>query len=402
MPRVGWRKPVSGRRMSDLISIGLLTRVFPAGVVDEVIAVAGRTEQRCRTLPARVVAYFTLAMALHADGSYEDVFADLTDGLSWAGGWEDEYPIPSASAIFQARVRLGAAPLQALFRRVAVPLARPQWQGSWLCGRRLLAIDGTTLQVADTAANEEAFGRPGAPRGERAAFPQARLVAVAECGTHAILDAAVGRYGDGEQTLAAELLDRLGPGVVLMADRGFYGFGYWQRAAATGADLLWRVKKHIKPTLVETLEDGTWIGEIRQSRGTGWRQSTPMRVRVIDYEVSAEGMEGKSEKYRLLTTLVDPKQAPAVELMAAYRNRWEIESVFDEFKTHQRGAGQVLRSKSGELVVQELWGYLCTHYAIRVLMADTATYAGQDPGRVSFVKALNHCRRSVTQGNFFP
>lgn len=400
MPRSGWKKPESDRRLSDLVSVGLLTRVFPAEVVDEVIAAAGRTQVRHRALPARVMAYFSIGMALYSEGSYEDVFAELTDGLSWASGWRQSFPMPSKSAIFQARARLGFEPVQELFVRVAKPLAGPETPGSWLADRRLLAIDGTCLDVSDTAANAEFFGRPGSSRGEQSAFPQARVVAVAECGTHAILDAAVGPCSTSEIELSRQLVGKLGPKTLLVADRNFYGFRLWQQAAATDADLLWRVGKNLKPRHLQTLTDGSWLAQIKPSSGPGWRQAAPMTVRVIDYTID-DGRDNP-EHYRLLTTLMDPDEAPAEDLAAAYTHRWEIETTFDELKTHQRGPRAVLRSKAPDLVQQEIWGHLCCHYAIRTLMADTAQHAGRDPDRVSFVKALRIARRSVTQGSFSP
>src|SRR5680860_61994 len=220
MPRSGQLKPVSDRRLSDLVSVGLLTRVFPADLVDEVIAGTGRTEQRHRALPARVMAYFSIAMALYSDGSYEDVMAQVTDGLSWSSDWAQSYVVPSKSGIFQARVRLGPEPVEALFRRVAKPLAEPEAPGGWLAGRRLMAIDGTCLDVADTPANDEFFGRAGVNKGERAAFPLARVVGLAECGTHAVIDAEVGPYTTSEVALAGPLVDRLGPGMLVLVDRG--------------------------------------------------------------------------------------------------------------------------------------------------------------------------------------
>ncbi|HEY5222586.1 MAG TPA: IS4 family transposase [Microbacteriaceae bacterium] len=400
MPRSGWKKPESDRRLSDLISVGLLTRVFPAEVVDEVIAAAGRTQVRHRALPARVMAYFSIGMALYSDGSYEDVFAELTDGLAWASGWRQAFPTPSKSAIFQARARLGSVPMRELFARVAKPLAGPDTPCSWLAGRRLLAIDGTCLDVSDTVANTDFFGRPGTGRGERSAFPQARLVAVAECGTHAILHAAIGPCSTSELELSRGVIGRMGPGTILMADRGFYGFRLWRQAAATGADLLWRVGKNLKPSHVETLADGSWLAQVAPSSGPGWRKEAPMTVRVIDYAID-DGRDN-AERYRLVTTLLDPDQAPAEELAAAYSHRWEIESTFDELKTHQRGPRAVLRSKAPDLVHQEIWGHLCCHYAIRTLMVDTAVHAGRDPDRVSFIKALRIARRSTTQGSFSP
>ena len=397
MPRAGWKRPESERRLSDLVSVGVLTRTFPPAVVDEVIAEVGRTELRHRSLPARVMAYFSIGMALHAEGSYGDVLSLLTDGLAWAAD-EEPVKLPSKSAIFQARARLGAEPVQALFRRVAAPLSERGAAGAWLAGRRLVAIDGTCLDVADTAENAGFFGRPGVNKGEHAAFPQARLVALAECGTHVMFDAAVGPYTTAENTLAGELIDRLEPGMVVLADRGFCGFPLWSRAVATGADLVWRAMANMKPQHRQTLEDGSWLAELRPSGNAG-RHADPLVIRVIDYQID----DGRSndQTYRLFTTIVDPDDASAIDLALAYAQRWEIEGAFDELKVHQRGARTVLRSKSPDLVLQEIWGHLCCHYAIRTLMWEAADHAAVDPDRVSFVAALRIARRSIAAARDF-
>jgi Insertion element 4 transposase N-terminal/Transposase DDE domain len=403
MPRAGWKKPESDRRLSDLVSVGVLTRVFPPGLVDEVIAGAGRTEQRHRALPARVMAYFSIGMALYSEGSYEDVLAQLTDGLSWASGWQELYSPPSKSAIFQARARLGSEPLAALFERVARPIGGEATPGVWLAGRRLVAVDGTCLDVADTAANAEYFGRPGVNKGEQAAFPQARVVGLAECGTHAVFAAQVGRYSQSEATLTESLLERLEQGMLLLADRGFFSYALWRKAIGTGADLLWRVrtdKAGPKPTHVEDLPDGSWLAHLRRTTPAAARREEPMLVRVVDYTVG-DGREN-STTYRLFTTLLNPAEVPAVDLAAAYTQRWEIELTYDELKTHQRGPRTVLRSKSPELVLQEIWGHLCCHYAIRSLMADAATHSGRDPDRVSFVAALRITRQTLAHPGDFP
>ncbi|MFT4127580.1 MAG: IS4 family transposase [Gordonia sp. (in: high G+C Gram-positive bacteria)] len=398
MPRAGWKKPQSDRRLSDLVSVGVLTRVFPPDVVDEVIAAAGRTQVRSRALPARVMAYFSIGMALYAEGSYEDVLSQLTDGLSWASGWEEQYRLPGKSAIFQARERLGSAPLKGLFTRVAKPIGEADTPGVWLAGRRLVAVDGMCLDVADTAVNDAYFGRPGVSKGERSAFPQARLVALAECGTHALFAAEVGAYSQSEGELSEGLLAGLTSGMVLLADRGFFSYDLWRNVSGTGSDLLWRVQTGAtgpKPVHVDDLEDGSWLGYL-SPRGQG-----QMPVRVVDYEID-DGRENPT-RYRLLTTLTDPAEVSATELAAAYTQRWEIELVFDELKTHQRGPRTVLRSKSPDLVLQEIWGHLCCHFAIRSLMADAATHAGRDPDRVSFVAALRIIRQSIAhQGDFPP
>ena len=389
---------MSERRLSDLVSVGVLTRTFSSAVVDEVIAEAGRKEQRHRSLPARTMAYFAVGMALHSEGSYEDVLGLLTDGLSWAESGTEPVRLPSKSAISQARERLGFEPLKALFDRVAQPLANSDTPGSFLAGRRMVAIDGTTFDVADTVVNDGFFGRPGVMKGERSAFPQARVVALAECGTHAIFDAEIGPYTTSERVLSKPLIDRLEPGMVLLADRGFTGFALWQQAAATGADLLWRAKSNVHPRQIEVFDDGSWLGELRANNSK--LNTEAVIVRVVDYHVD-DGRGADAGPFRLFTTLVDPDAVTATELAAAYAQRWEIESAFDELKTHQRGARTVLRSKSPDLVLQEIWGHLCCHFAIRTLMWEAADHARVDPDRVSFVAALRIVRRSLSAARDF-
>ena len=397
MARVGQLKPVSVRRLSDLVSVGVLCRVFPPDVVDEVIALCGRREQRHRSLPARTMAYFAIGMALHSDGSYEDVMALMTDGLAWVDGG-NPVKLPSKSAIFQARERLGAEPLKVLFDRVARPLAVESTPGAWLAGRRLVAIDGTTLDVADTDANDEFFGRPGVSKGERSAFPQARVVALTECSTHAIFDAEIGPYTTSELAMSKVLVDRLDAGMVLLADRGFTGFELWQQAVAAGADLIWRAKSNVKPRRIETLDDGSWLAEMRRKNSE--LDTEHIVIRVVEYSID-DGRGTEMGPFRLFTTLLDPTEVSAVELADSYRQRWEIESAFDELKTHQRGSKVVLRSKSPALVAQEIWGHLCCHFAIRTLMFEAAHDGGVDPDRVSFTAALNISRRTLSSARGF-
>ena len=354
------------------------------------------------------MAYFSIGMALYSEGSYEDVLAQLTDGLSWASGWQESYTPPSKSAIFQARARLGSEPLAALFARVATPIGTAAMPGVWLAGRRLVAIDGMCLDVADTVVNAEHFGRPGVNKGEQAAFPQARVVALAECGTHAVFAAKIGTYSQSEATLTEGLLNRLEPGMLLTADRGFFSYALWRKAIGTGADLLWRIrtdKAGPKPMHVQDLPDGSWLAHLRQTHSAAVRRAKPMLIRVIDYTIE-DGRQNESRTnptaYRLFTTILDPGEVSAADLAAAYTQRWEIEVTFDELKTHQRGPRTVLRSKSPDLVLQEIWGHLCCHYAIRSLMAEAATHSGHDPDRVSFVAALRITRQTLAHPGAFP
>jgi hypothetical protein len=398
--------------LSDLVSVGVLTRVFPPSLVDEVVAAAGRREQRTRSLPARTMAYFAIGLALHADGSYEDVLSQISDGLAWGARWPASggggslvVPKPPGKpAIFAARQRLGFEPVRALFERVARPLAGEGTVGAWLAGRRLMAVDAFCLDLPDTPVNEEFFGRPGTSKGEKAAFPMARVMGLGECSTHAVVAAQVGGYKESEGVLLGRLLGSFRPGMLVLGDRGMFSYQLWQQASATDADLLWRVQtgsKGPKPVFDRELPDGSWLGWLKAGSGPR-RKLEPMLVRVLDYGI--DDGRANPETYRLFTTLLDPQEAPATHLAAAYRDRWELESTFDELKTHQRGPKAILRSQSPNLVLQEIWGHLCCHYALRALMFDAAATAGIDPDRVSFVAALRITRQSLagTQGGFSP
>ena len=397
MPRAGQVKPPTDERLSDRIAIGVLTRTIPPELVDEVIAATDTGEVRKRLLPARVVVYFVLAMCLFSGQGYEEVARLLTEGLAWARRWRGRWEVPSTAAISRARARLGVDPLTLLFGRVCRPLATEQTRGAFYRSWRLVAVDGTTLDVPDTPGNVEAFGRPGSSRGEgKGAFPQIRVAALAECGTHAMFAAATGPLATHETTLARRLFASLSAGMLLIADRGFAGFDLWIEAAATDADLLWRVKTNAVLPVVQMLADGSYLSQIAAARDR--KRTNPATVRVIEYT-----LVGQDTVYRLITTILDPQQAPAVELAALYSQRWEIETALDEIKTHQRGPGLVLRSRHPDGVEQEVYGFLLVHYAIRELMWQAAHQADEDPDRISFTRTLNLVRRQIhTQAAFSP
>jgi Insertion element 4 transposase N-terminal/Transposase DDE domain len=386
-------------RLSDRVAIGLLTRVFPPVVVDAAVAAAGRGEVRSRLLPARLTVYYVLAMCLFSGQGYEEVMRLLVGGLEWLGRWRRAWTVPSTAAIAKARARLGPGPLRELFERVAVPLATASTQGSWYRGLRVVSMDGTTLDLADTAENEARFGRPGSSRGEgRSAFPQVRLVGLGECGTHAVFAAALGPFASSEKTLAIGVLPRLQRDMLLLADRGFLSYELWQAAAAAGAQLLWRASATFTLPALELLPDGSYLSRLVPGKGTGPRKAgaEPVTVRVIEYVID-DGRAPQGERYRLVTTLTGPDTAPAAELAELYSQRWEFENALDELKTHQRGAKVVLRSRSPDGVEQETWGFLLVHWAIRELMHTAALDAEVDPDRVSFTRALNLTRRTVTE-----
>jgi Insertion element 4 transposase N-terminal/Transposase DDE domain len=401
-----------GGRLTDRIGLGVLTRLVDRDLIDEVLAQTGRCEQRKRLLPARVVVYYVMALCLFFGDSYEEVMRLLVDGLQALGSWRKTWTVPTTSAITQARKRLGPEPLRVLFDRVATPCARPGHPGAWLAGRRLMAIDGFVLDVPDTPSNSEEFGRSGGERNP-APFPQAHLVGLGECGTHAIVAAEVGSWHANERKLAEGLVTAFEPGMLVIADRGFYGFRLWQAAAATGADLLWRMPAGPHLPVVRMLPDGSYESflldpKVRGRRATqrhrgsaALEQPSGPAVRVVEYEVT--NRDGSGELFCLITTIMDSDEASAPELAAAYAHRWEFESSLDEIKTHQRGRGAVLRSQSSAMVKQEIWALLLTHYAVRQLMAEAAEQADLDPDRLSFMRSLRVIRRQVTnQAGFSP
>jgi hypothetical protein len=337
-------------------------------------------------------------MCLFFGQGYEEVARLLTEGLGWARGWRGSWQVPTTAAITRARARLGPEPVKALFAAVCRPVATAETVGAFYRGWRLVAVDGTTFDLPDTVSNVDFFGRPGSTRGSgKGAYPQARVAAVAECGTHAVFAATTGPLSIHETVLARRLFGALSPGMLLLADRGFLGFDLWREAAVTGADLLWRVKSSAVLPVIEQLPDGSYLSHIYASRDRN-RHADPITVRAVEYT-----MPGQSTVYRLITTILDPAQAPALDLAALYTQRWEIETSLDELKTHQGQPGMVLRSQTPAGVEQEIYGFLLVHYAIRHLMHHAATSADLDPDRVSFTRTLRLVRRQVTaQAAFSP
>jgi len=406
VPRAGWVKPESDQRLSDHISLGVLTRVFPSELVDQILAECGRLERRHRLLPARVVVYYVLGLALFSSSSYEEVMRMLVSGHSWASGWAQEWTVPTKAALFQARKRLGPEPLQQLYSRVAKPLAAEGVPGDFYRAWHLVSMDGLCLDLPDTQANLERFGRPPSSRGDGrgGAFPQVRVLGLAECGSHAIVDAAIGAYKTGEQTLAEQILRSLRPGMLLLADRGFFSCTLWDKARASGADLLWRIKSNAVLPVETRYPDGSFASHVYPGTKARRNHTDGIAVRVIEYRLTAtvaDNTKPPAESdsaaaiYRLLTTITDPAAAPAADLAELYTQRWEIETAFGELKTHQRGPRVVLRSKLPDGVLQEVYGYLCVHYAIRWLMHSVATDSGRDPDRLSFTRSLRAARRTT-------
>jgi hypothetical protein len=397
--------------------LGVLTYVVPADLVEEAVGDGLAWEMRLRSLPARVTVYFVLGLCLFTGTGYGGVFLQVTSGLGLVS--------PATTALSAARRRLGDKPLQALFGRLRSALSPGRAPWSHVAGLLVVAWDGTSITLADTAANAAAFGRPGSGAAKKnkhsaAAAPQARLVALVACGTRAVLDAAFGPCrgsGTGERALAGQLVGSLRAGLLLLADKGFYSYRLWNAAAGTGAALLWRVKDSMPLPVARQLPDGSWLAHVndpaavaRRARRNGARRrrgstlppdTGPLpgiTVRVIDYVVTVGHHDGSTQasRYRLITTLCDYRRYPAGMLAAAYARRWAIETGWREIKTYLRGTGRPLRGQTPDLARQELWALLAVYQALRVLITRAAAGAGIDPGRISFTAALGAARRSTT------
>lgn len=408
----GWSSSV-GRLLTG-VGGGVLARQIPPGLVDEVLEITGRSQRRFRALPARLGVYFVLALCLFSGSGYASVIATLVAGRRdrlEAAGWR----LPSSTALTKLRRRLGAAPFELLFRRLSGSWPSLRTPGSHAFGLLLVAWDGTNLDLADSPGNAEAFGRPSCKKGE-AGYPQSRAVVLITCGSRRIIDAVFGTYRSGERALAEQLLPALKVGMLLLADRGYPGYRLWCAAQATGADLLWRVPADRHLPVQRVLPDGSYLSRLtdpadshRQAnkrarcRKAGHAPPAPLAprgpvVRVVEAVITVRTDDGtvRTGHYRLVTTLLDPRLAPAQELAATYARRSAVETGFREIKTYLRGSHRALRATDPEVARQELWAYLIVYQAIRLIICHAAL-RGEDlePARISFTAARDAVRNSI-------
>jgi hypothetical protein len=404
----GWLSP-RGRVLSRL-GPGVLSFAVPPGLVDEAVADGLAWEVRLRALPARLVVYFTLGLCLFSGQPYASVLRSLARGLEAelsGAGWR----APAATALTAARRRVGERPLESLFRRACSALSPGRDPWSLVCGLLAVAWDGTTLAAQASEANVAAFGRLSGH------YPLLRLVTLAACGTRGLLDAACGPVrgkGSGERDLAAGMLGSLRAGMLLLADRGFYSWALWNAAAGTGAGLLWRISASQHLPVVRALPDGSWLSRIEDpaAKGNRFRKNGKRRragkpqdrsplpgvtVRVVEFTLAVTGDDGRTrtQRYRMITTLLDHRAFPAADLATGYARRWGIELSYRELKTTLRGPGGLLSGRTPDLARQHLWAYLVTYQAVRALIARAAAARGLDPARLSFTAALRAARASV-------
>jgi len=382
-------------KFSSALRVDALSQVIPTTAITQVIAQEGVGEIRERRLTAVLTVWLVIALHLFPTVAISGVFRKLARGLRLL--WPDpEVPLPSDSALAYRRQQLGARPLVALFKQVCHPIATPQTRGAFLFGLRLMAIDGTSEDLPDTAANAKAFGRHTSARGA-SAFPQLQGVYLAECGTHVVVDAGFWPCHTSERLGGFRLLRSVTRGMLLMWDRGFHDFDMVVAARQRGAHMLGRLPSHVKPLPLRTLADGSVLAYLLPADDARRRRGVRILVRIITYTITDPALPGYGEEHRLITTLLNPRLAPAHELACAYHERWEIELVIDEIDTHQRLVGRTLRSLTPVGVIQELYGILLAHYAVRVLMHAAALKVDVDVDRLSFVHALEIVRDAVPE-----
>lgn len=378
------------------VSIGSLSKFFPQREIEAILESSGQAGKRRRKLPALDLMYYLIALGLHASEGCRSVLRRI---LVRRGKREDEDLdlVCSDSAISQARARLGWQPLRALYEAVVGPIATRSTVGAWYRRWRLVTLDGSTLDVADTQRNERAFGRPGSGRG-KSAFPQLRFVTLLENGTHVLFGAELGSYSTSEAKLARKVVKRLPTDALCMADRYYFSYPLWLVALASGAALLWRMRADLILPKLKRLSDGSYLTKIYPSARARARDVDGIPARLITYCVG----KGR-EEYRLLCSIMDPRKAPALQLVALYRKRWTIETVLAELKTRLRGPRVVLRSRVPNLTRQDFWGLLLAHFGVRALMHQAALEAKVDPGDLSFTHAVRTIARYLPlYVSFFP
>jgi hypothetical protein len=387
MPRTKQILP-GGPRIADHVAMGVLAKTFPSDLVLQVVRETGKASIRNRDLPSHLVVLYCLSLWLYRDVAYEDVLDCLLESCRWLG-------LPGSKgatkgAITQARDRLGIEPMQLLFNRVAVPMATEKTPSAWYRGLRVVAIDGTVFDTPDTKENAKEFGRTSNQFGS-GPFPKVRAVVLSETSTHAPFGCAIGANAISETVLSRQLLTKLKPDMLMLADRGFFSIDLWNEFAATHAKLLWRIKTNSPVDVYERLEDGSYRASVRH-------KTEEIPVRVVVYQV-----EGSDEQIRLVTNILDPADAPAIELAGLYPQRWEAEHAFDEIKNHISGSRLALRSKKPDLVRQEIWALMLLHWALRDLIHDAAIAHSRDPDTISFVKTVRLVKLHFTKsGSFSP
>jgi hypothetical protein len=372
-----------------VLDLGEMSAAYPVADIERILEETNRQSVRKRKLPAYMMMYLSVALGLMTSVGTRQVLRHLLDEYRERHPWIGT--LASEAAITKARQRLGVEPLQRLYNEYVRPIATRLIKSAWYRSWRVVSIDGSTLAMLDTPENERRFGRPPSSRGQ-AAWPRLRFVGLLENGTRVLFAVAYDAFLTAEATLARRVLDRLQKDMLCLADRGFYSFDLWTEAASRGAQLLWRVQSRPKLPVLQRLADGSFLSELcdrRRRAGKG-----PIPVRVISFNVT---VGHRTEAYRLITTILDPTLAPALELAELYHSRWTIETMLAELKIRHQSKHVVLRSGLPELVEQDLYGLLLAHFGVRSIMCKSARQADLEPAQLSFGNALHVILRRLPE-----
>lgn len=393
MPGIGQRK-IEGHRFSDTISFAVISRFIPCDKINRILECSNKSTKRSRLLPAHIMIYYIIALGFYFESSSREVLRFLLGSLRDLLPDGSEISTACKSAISQARTRIGKEPVIALYDEIVQPLATEKTDGAYYKNKLLVVIDGSKLDVADTEENTKYFGKQkyggfGGVKGE-GTFPLMRFLSLVEVGTHVIFETVYSKFSTSEFNLGKMILEKVKSNMLVLADRLFFNYETWKIGIGRGADLLWRIKKNAKLKIIENLSDGSSLAKIYPPKQNNMSDSNGIIVRLIEYRI-----KGKNEIYRLLTTMLNHNEAPAEELAALYSGRWTIETVYDELKNHTREKKVFLKSKTPELVIQEFYGLLLAHYAIRGVMHEAALQAGLPPNRLSFVHSVRVVRRKL-------
>jgi hypothetical protein len=393
----------SSVQVGDVLSIGAFLRTYPVGKVKAILKETGKSSIRERAMPNHVVVYYVLALAMFMTDSYREVMRCLLEGIKHGGRKKFDVKPLGKSGISQARARLGYEPLKQIYEKFVQPIAVRKTRGAWYKRWLLVSLDGSTMDVADTPENEKTFGKHKGRRGT-SAFPKIRLVSLIENGTRVLFGAAVGAYGGtnatSEMDLAWQVIPALRKGMLCLADRYYLGYEFFKAASETGADLLWRAKRNLILVPTKRLPDGSYLSQLYRSAADRKKKRDGITVRVIEYKF--KWVRHGEPFIRLITTILDPNEAPAKELAAQYHDRWEIETALGEVKTRMRGADIVLRSKTPDLVRQEFYAFLLAYFSVRGVMHEAALQADEDPDRLCFLHSVNVIRRKIPAFGIFP
>jgi hypothetical protein len=393
-------------KLNSLLSFGFLSQLCPKSIIDDILSKLGKASQRIRMFPAVAVVYFVITMSLWRDAPLEEVLSLLVENFNWIHDGKEKVVCPGKASISRARTKLGVEPMRQIAERILRPIAPNDFEGAWYKGMRLMAFDGSCFDLPDEKGNANHFGYPGSSRGE-SAFPQARVLSLVETGTHIVVAAEIGPCRRSEKEMAMAIIEakKLGKDMLLLADRGFYGYELWSKAVSAGVNLLWRIKANLQLPVEERLSDGSYLTRVYDSRNRSGCK--PYQVRVIEYKLTDKQKKCADEQvgveiYRIITNLLDPVLTPACELAQLYHERWEIETLFGELKKTLHSSCSMIRSKTPILVEQEIWGLIIIHFAIRQIMAMAAFDRGIDPDKLSFKRSYHVLRRKLPQSAAFP